>query len=180
MANEPITPKLATAPVKESPKRTMDPAAYAAEIRERRGDIRTMESRLGLMADPPKGWEWHWFNDLNGRVEQALADGWRFVRPEDAGMSSSVGRDNDDIGDRVSKVTMAEDKTIKTVLMEIPIELAEELRFLRGGNKVKQFEDTINRGGAAGIGASAHIYNPGDNPQSSFHGIKNHLGQQAA
>ncbi len=182
MANEPITPKLATPPAKDAPKKpTLDAAAYAAEIRERRGDIRTMESRLGLNAEAPEGWEWRWFNDVGDRVARALEDGWRFVHPSAVNMSASVGRGNDDLGEsQVRKTTTLGEGPISTVLMEVPKEIADELRDIRSLSQVRKFEETINRGGAPGIGSSAHIYNPGDNPQSAFHGIKNHIGQQAA
>lgn len=177
-STEPVSPKMVQAP--EKARKVLDPELYEKEVLARRGDIRTMEYRLGLLNDPPPGWEWHWFNDFNGRIEQAIADGWRFVSPDDVGMPESVGRGNDDIGGRVSRVTTVDGTVTKVTLMEIPIKMAEELRFLRGGNKVKQFEDTINRGGAAGIGSAPHIYNPGETPGSSMYGVKNHLGQQAA
>lgn len=179
MANEPISPKMVQAPVREKP--TLDAKAYAEEIRSRRGDISTMESRLGLNAKAPEGWEWRWFNDDGDRIPRALTDGWRFVKPEAVGMSESVGRGNDDLGEsRVTKTTTLGGAPIKTVLMEVPIEIANELRDIRSLSTVRRFEEQINRGGPAGISDSPHIYNPGDNPQSSFHGVKNHIGREAS
>lgn len=177
ISSNPITPKLTEAPLKERP--TLDAAAYAEEIRARRGDIRTMESRLGLSAEPPAGWEWRWFNDVGDRVARAQADGWRFVSRASVGMSESVGRGNDSVTDCVSKTTTLGDGPIQTILMEIPFVIAEELRDIRSLSQVRKFEETVNRGGAVGI-TGDHTYIPGENPQSSFHGIRNTLGRQAA
>lgn len=179
-STDPISPALKQAPLKEAPpKATLDAAAYAEEIRARRGDISTMETRLGLNAVAPQGWEWRWFNDTGDRIDRAIADGWRFVSRDRVGMSESVGRGNDAVGDRVCKTTTLGEGPINTVLMEIPFEIAEELREVRSLSKVRQFEATVNRGAPVGI-AGDHTYNPGDNPQSSFHGIKNTLGREAA
>lgn len=166
-----VTPALKEAPLKEKP--TLDAAAYAAEIRARRGDVSTMETRLGLGADPPEGWEWRWFNDVGDRIVRALEDGWRFVHPSAVNMSASVGRGNDDTGEsRVSKVTTLGDGPIKTVLMEIPREIADELRDIRALAPVRKFEEAVNRQGAVGISGGAHIYTP--------RGVVNHIGPEAA
>lgn len=177
-SNEPITPKLTPAPVKEKP--TLDAAAYAAEIRARRGDVSTMESRLGLSTSAPEGWEWRWFNDVGDRIIRAQADGWRFVSREDAGMSDSVGRGNDAIGDRVSKTTTLGGAPIETILMEIPKELADEIRDIRDLAPVRAFERAVNEQGAVGITASDKVYNPGQHPQSRMFGTLNTIGRKAA
>lgn len=172
-----VTPKLAEAPLK--PAKVMDAKTYAEDIRSRRGDVHTMESRLGLNATPPEGWEWRWCNDVGDNITLKLADGWRFVSRESIGMSESIGRSNDAVGDRVEKVSTLGGDPIKVVLMEIPKELAEEYREIRSLSKVRAFEETINRGGAVGI-SGTNVYTQGSAPGSLSAGVQNTLGRAAA
>lgn len=168
-STEPISPALKEAPPKVRP--TLDAGAYAKEIRDRRGDIQPMETRLGLGATAPDGWEWRWFNDVDDRITRALEDGWRFVTRKSVNMSESIGRGNDDIGDRVTKSTTLGAGPINTVLMEIPIELAEEYRNIRSLSKVRAFEEAVNRQGPVGISGGSHVYTP--------RGVTNHIGPDA-
>lgn len=174
-STDPITPKLTQAPVKP----VLDAAAYAADVRARRGDVRVMESGLGLNAEAPEGWEWRWCNDVNDNIPNKLADGWRFVDPSVVNMSKAIGKGNDSIADRVEKITNLGGAPIKTVLMEIPKELAEEYRDIRSLSQVRRFEDTVKRGGAVGISGDK-VYTNGSAPGSLSAGIENTIGRQAA
>lgn len=176
MANEPVSPALKVAPPKQGP--TLDAAKYAEEIRARRGDgIRMMEGRLSLKTKAPEGWYWRWFNDVDSNVQNALDDGWRFVTPDRAEMSQSVGRGNDSVADRVTKITsLGDGRPIQVHLMEIPHEVFEEIKEARTLAPVRAFEAAINRGEPIGVSGS-HIYNPGEDSRSSFHkAIHNHIG----
>lgn len=71
----------------------------------------------------------HWFNDQDGRVEQALAAGYTFVAPEHARSlgSGSLGEGNTDAGSKVSKiVSKGKEEVIRAYLMEIKKEFYDE------------------------------------------------------
>lgn len=174
--NGPTTPKMITPSVKAEEVKKLNPEEeaklYAEEVRLRRGDIRTMESKLYYVGQKP-GWTRRWVNDTSDNVPTRLAEGWRFVPPSDVSMSLSVGYGNSDIGDRVSIVTSVGEGPMRTYLMEIPTELAEEILEARSGSQVRKIEDAI-RSSSIGV-TSKNAYNPGEYQQSSFYGTKNTL-----
>lgn len=174
-STESISPKLSQAPAKP----VLDAAAYAADIRARRGDVRVMESGLGLNAEAPEGWEWRWCNDVGDNIPNKLADGWRFVDPAVVNMSRSVGKGNDSVAERVEKITTLGGAPIKTVLMEIPKELADEYRDIRSLSQVRRFEETVQRGAPIGISGDK-VYTNGNTPGSLSAGIENTIGRKAA
>jgi len=67
----------------------------------------------------------HWFNDANGRVERAVAGGYEFVPPENAG---SVGGDivNQGRQRRVSKISSRSGPPVRAFLMWIDKEFYDE------------------------------------------------------
>lgn len=177
-SNVPVTPKLAeanTLPPTAFPAIDVDIEAskkYAEEIRARAGDFRTLESRLSFVGIRP-GWTRRWCNDEGDNIPRRLADGWCFVKRGDVGMSASVGKGNEDLGDRVTITSTTGGPPIKVFLMEIPTEIAEEILNVRSLSKVRAIEDTI-RAGTIGV-TSGRTYNPGENPQSSFFGVRNRV-----
>ena len=69
-----------------------------------------------------------WFNDTNGRIEQAEAGGWTFVEPNEA---KSLGRsglhqENSDLNSKVSKVVSRSGDPIRAYLMSISKEWFDE------------------------------------------------------
>ena len=63
----------------------------------------------------------HWFNDQHGRINRALSAGYVFVKPEEA-MSigqAAIGRENSDLGDKVSVVVSRAGEPIRAYLMKI-------------------------------------------------------------
>ena len=71
----------------------------------------------------------HWFNDTDGRVEQALSAGYTFVKPEYARSlgHSAIHEGNTDVGAKVSKiVTKGKDLVMRAYLMEIKKEFYDE------------------------------------------------------
>ncbi len=82
-----------------------------------------------------------WINDRDGRVEQALAGGYKYVDPKYARSlgQSAINEGNTDIGSRVSKVvTKGNELVMSAFLMEIPKKLygadqaAKEDKLLEG------------------------------------------------
>lgn len=69
-----------------------------------------------------RGMVTRWFNDQDGRVEQAQSAGYTFVKPEYARSlgHNAVHEGNTDIGSKVSKiVTKGKDLVMRAFLMEI-------------------------------------------------------------
>lgn len=104
------------------------------ESKVRRVPFGGMRLRLQLSEDDMRGFQergtvGHWFNEQDGRVEQALAAGYTFVKPEDARSlgHGAIGQGNSDIGSKVSKiVTKGTDQVIRAYLMEIKKEFYDE------------------------------------------------------
>jgi len=63
----------------------------------------------------------HWFNDQDGRIQRALAGGYKFVKPEHARSlgSGAIHQGNTDEGIRVSKIVSKGEPVIRAYLMEI-------------------------------------------------------------
>jgi len=71
----------------------------------------------------------HWFNDQDGRVEQAMSAGYTFVHPDNARSlgHSAIHEGNTDAGSKVSKiVTKGRDLVMRAYLMEIKKEFYDE------------------------------------------------------
>jgi hypothetical protein len=62
-----------------------------------------------------------WFNEQDGRIQRALAGGYKFVKPEHATSlgSGAIHQGNTDEGSRVSKIVSKGDPVIRAYLMEI-------------------------------------------------------------
>jgi hypothetical protein len=73
------------------------PEQTAARIRERRQPQGAFTQKLAYAARP--GYYRHWFNDSPGRIDEALAGGWAFVRGKDRNpVSRHVGQGRDNKG----------------------------------------------------------------------------------
>lgn len=68
--------------------------ATIARIRQFRKPLGAMSQKLALATRP--GYHRHWFNDVAGRIEEAEANGWAFVRGKDnKPLSRCVGTGRD-------------------------------------------------------------------------------------
>jgi len=76
-----------------------------------------------------RGMVTRWFNDQDGRVEQAQAAGYTFVNPAHARSlgHNAIHEGNTDVGSKVSKiVTKGRDLVMRAYLMEIKKEFYDE------------------------------------------------------
>lgn len=84
--------------------------------------------RSKLAVPEIRGYQLRWFNDLEGRIQQAIDGGYEFVSPDEAptfGTPGDIDNVNRDLGARVSRVV---DKStgMRAYLMRIKKEFYEE------------------------------------------------------
>ncbi len=103
-------------------------------------------SKLGVFKAIP-GHHLYWFNDIPGRVEMALACGYRFVKREEVQLSDHVVPRNSDLGDKVSSIvgTTAQGEGQRAYLMKIPTPLYERAQKILQ-QKPDQIEKSIVNG----------------------------------
>jgi hypothetical protein len=108
------------------------------------------------------GYVGRWINDQDGRIEQALAGGYIFMKPDEA---RSVGvteihQGNSDLGGKVSKiVSRGEARQIRAFLMKIQKEFYDADQLEK--EKVNQRVDEALAGGEAGGAGIENKYGPG-------------------
>lgn len=75
-----------------------------------------------------KGYTTRWINEVDGRIERALAGGWVHVEPEEARSigNAAIGQGNTDIGTKVSKIVSRGEPVIRAYLMKIKKKYYEE------------------------------------------------------
>jgi len=103
----------------------------------------------------------HWFNDQDGRVEQAQAAGYTFVRPEHARSlgHNAIHEGNTDVGSKVSKiVTKGKDLVMRAYLMEIKKEFYDEDQAAKQAINDK-VDEALALGGKGGADVE-HAYRP--------------------
>lgn len=94
----------------------------------------------------------HWFNDQDGRVEQALSAGYTFVKPEFARSlgHNAIHEGNTDVGAKVSKiVTKGKDLVMRAYLMEIKKEFYDEDQLTKHNINMK-VDEALALGGKGG------------------------------
>ncbi len=74
------------------------------------------------------GYVFYWFNDTDGKVEQALNASYVFVHRDEARSIGTgvIHQENADLGDRVSKIVSKSGTPVRAYLMKINRELYEE------------------------------------------------------
>jgi hypothetical protein len=157
--------------------KNLDANAWAREIEMRRGDsLRTLSSPLAFVGTH-EGWTRRWCNDDGDNIPSRLRDGWRFVNRDEIDMPEGVNQGNGDVGDRVSITTSVGAGPIKTILMEIPTVIAEQILDVRSGTQVRRWRESIERGLTAPVANPARVYLPGEKQGSHLQGIQNGVTQ---
>jgi len=74
------------------------------------------------------GYNLHWFNDKDGRIEAAINAGYTFVEPQQARSLGVAGlhQENSDLNSKVSKVVSRGGEPIRAYLMKINKDWHEE------------------------------------------------------
>ena len=96
--------------------------------RAKRGTFNGTEGKLRIAHQIP-GFHLHIFNDVPGRIEQALNNGYTFVSPDEVGgVATNVVSRNTDIGDKVRFLVGTGDNKEPqyAYLMKIQMEFFEE------------------------------------------------------
>jgi hypothetical protein len=85
----------------------------------RRSKLQLSEEETQAFIDA--GWVTRWVNDADGRIQAALAGGYKFVKPEEARSAGAmeIHQGNTDIGAKVSKVVSRGEPIIRAYLMKI-------------------------------------------------------------
>lgn len=75
--------------------------ALNGSIRKRRNVFNGTEAKISVQAQIP-GYHLHVFTDAGGRIQQAMDNGYEFVRPDEVGgVSENVISRNGDLGERI-------------------------------------------------------------------------------
>lgn len=92
-----------------------------------------------------------WINDQDGRVQQALAGGYKFVDPENAGSlgQGAIHQGNTDEGSRVSKIVSRGEPVVRAYLMEIWEQHYKEDQEAKEAN-VRKIDEALSVGQAGG------------------------------
>jgi len=100
-----------------------------------------------------------WFNDQDGRIQRALAGGYKFVKPEHAMSlgSGAIHEGNSDEGTRVSKIVTKGEPVIRAFLMEISKKFYDEDQALKE-ERNRQVDKALNIGEG---GTAEHQYGSG-------------------
>lgn len=87
----------------------------------------TAQSKLAVENTDPN-FHYHWINDVPGRIDEAMAGGYEFVKREEVSLLPGVTPRNSAPGDQVSAIVgKNEDGTaLRAYLMKIPLEWYEE------------------------------------------------------
>lgn len=99
-----------------------------------------------------KGYVLRWFNDQDGRIEQAVDGGYEFVSPDEV---SGIGQgelhqENSDVNARVSKiVSRGATNPIRAYLMKIKKEWYDEDQRAKEGRN-QMIDDALRRGEPGG------------------------------
>lgn len=68
-----------------------------------------------------------WFNDVDGRIHEAMLGGWEFVQPSQVpSVTGTLSGEGEDVGSRVSKVVSKGERVIRAYLMWLYEELYRE------------------------------------------------------
>lgn len=108
-----------------------------------------------------KGYVLRWINDQDGRIPQALAGGYEYVKPEEAPSlgSGAIHEGNSDIGSVVSKIVSKGEYQLRAYLMKIKKRFYDEDQ--REKNKaLDKIEADLQRGQAGGAKVE-NQYGPG-------------------
>jgi len=85
----------------EEPKAAAVSTPVASGTRKRRNVFNGTEVKLGVREQIP-GYHLHIFTDNGSRIQEALDNGYEFVRPDEiGGVSENVVSRNGDLGDRI-------------------------------------------------------------------------------
>jgi len=92
--------KVARAEAKQAEKKEVV-RTRTTDGRPRRSAFNGTSQKLAVYGDIP-GYHMHIFNDVPGRIEEALSSGYEFVSPDEiGGVAAGVVSKNTDLGDRV-------------------------------------------------------------------------------
>ena len=147
----------------ESPTPTRDGAT-----RKRRNVFNGTEAKLGVREQIP-GFHLHIFTDSGSRIQEALDNGYEFVRPDEiGGISENVVSRNGDLGDRIRYLVnpRAEGTEQYGYLMKQRLEWFEEdQRALQVRNS--QVDTAIRRGKVTGDNPNFYVPQGGINVKHS-------------
>lgn len=112
---------------------------------------KTQLSKEDLDRFEKRGMRPHIFNDVEGRIGQALAAGYSFVKPDDARSwgAFDVDEQNTDVGAKCSKIVSKGEPQIRAYLMEYPIEFFHEDQAARA-RKHDKVDEALALGGKGG------------------------------
>jgi len=159
------------------PNPANSPAQVKAEQTAKRARTPLSVPRTKMSVPDIPGYHCHWFNDLQGRIAQALQGGYQFVESSEVALNSfsfgtvNTETGNTDLGTRVSLVVgdIGEGRPLRAYLMKIPQELFQEDQ-----GEIQKISDNIDqqihRGtvGAEGGGDFSNRYVK----QSSIHSTR--------
>jgi len=106
------------------------------------------------------GYVGRWINDQDGRVEQAQAGGYMFMKPEEARSvgTTEIHQGNSDLGGKVSKiVSRGEARQIRAFLMKIKKEYYDEDQLAKEQTNLRVEEALAGEGQGEGI---ENVYKP--------------------
>lgn len=104
--------------------------------------------RLAMLED---GYMPYWFNDKKGQVQQALAAGYVFVKPEEARSigESELHKGNTDLGGKVSTIVENTTPPVRAFLMKQKVEHYKEDEAAREEVNAK-VDEALRQGKAGG------------------------------
>lgn len=119
----------------------------------RRYKLQLSDAEAQAFADA--GFVTRWVNDADGRVQSALAGGYKFVLPEEARSvgATEIHQGNTDVGGKVSKVVSRGEPIIRAYLMKIEKEFWIEDQLTK--EKVNARVDEALQGDGSGEGIEA-------------------------
>ena len=123
----------------------------------RRYKLQLSDAEAQAFADA--GFVTRWVNDADGRIQSAIAGGYKFVLPEEA---TSIGameihQGNTDVGGKVSKVVSKGEPIIRAYLMKIEKEFWVEDQQAKEDVNLKVDEALAGLGSGEGI---ENVYKP--------------------
>jgi hypothetical protein len=133
-----------------------------APVRKRRGTFNGTEGKLTVHGSIP-GYHLHVFTDNESRIQNALDNGYEFVRPSEIeGVSENVVSRNGDLGDRIRFLVnpRAEGSQQYGYLMKIRQEWYEEDQAALQ-TKNNMIDQAIRKGKVTGENSSFYVPNGG-------------------
>lgn len=130
-------------PVNETPQVAQIRKATDRPVRKTRGVFNGTKGKLKVAEETVKafqeaGWHLHIFNESEGRIEQALENGYEFVlRSEVGSLADNVVPSNTDVADKVRFRVGAKEggDGLFAYLMKIPtVDYEEDQKFLQAKN----------------------------------------------